>query len=407
MSITQDSTTSTRPAKPYPDFPLYAHATGRWAKKIRGQTRFFGPWRDWQAALRTYLADKDDLEAGRRPKRSPTDADALVVQEMVARFLNARRLDVESQALDLRTWKEYEDYGERLIRVFGGSAVVQELGPEDFLKLKADLQRTHKSLVSLKGDIRKIKVFFNWAGPSEKGKNLYQRPLRFGPDFQAPSTKAIKRQLDRQPTKVFSRKQIRRLLAKAGPKLRAMILLGINCGLGNTDCARLTRRRVNLKTGWLHYPRPKTGVERHCPLWPETIEAIQKVWAAKKVPHDPAYRRHVFLTGRRRPFDGTDISHEFRKLADKIKLECSGFYALRHTFATIGSRANLQKALDTIMGDVPPANYMVRSVYDHGKASKSDLRTVVNLVHAWLYPAGTNSAPSSGPNENPSADPPA
>ena len=253
---------------------------------------------------------------------------ALIVQEMVARFLNARTTGRGERALDLRTWKEYEDYGQRMIRVFGGQAAVQDLGPADFLKLKTDLQKTHKSLVSLKGDIRKIKVFFNWAGPARRAQPLYQRPLRFGPDFQAPSTKAIKRQLDQQPTKVFSRKQICRLLTKAGPKLRAMILLGINCGLGNTDCARLTRNRINLKTGWLHYPRPKTGVDRHCPLWPETIEAVKKVWAARKVPHDPAHAEHVFLTKRRSPFDGTDISHEFRKLADKIKLECSRLLCL-------------------------------------------------------------------------------
>jgi hypothetical protein len=61
-------------------------------------------------------------------------------------------LDVESGALDLRTWKEYEDYDERLIRVFGENAFVQDLGPDNFLKLKTDLQKTHKSLVSLKGD---------------------------------------------------------------------------------------------------------------------------------------------------------------------------------------------------------------------------------------------------------------
>lgn len=153
-----------RPAKPYPDFPLYAHNSGRWAKKIRGKTLFFGPWADWSAALSRYLTEKNDLEAGRKPKRV-SEGD---VAEMVAGFLNARKLDVENGALCLRTWKEYEDYGERMIRVFGENAIVQDLGPANFLTLKTDLQKTHKSLVSLKGDIRKIKVF-NWAEPGEKG----------------------------------------------------------------------------------------------------------------------------------------------------------------------------------------------------------------------------------------------
>ena len=407
MSMPRHSTTHPRPHKPYPDFPLHAHKSGRWAKKIRGQRHYFGPWADWQGALQRYLQQKDDLEAGRRPKPPQEDADALTVQEMVARFLEARRLDVDSGALEPRTWMEYEDYGERMIRVFGGAAVVQQLGPEDFLKLKADLQRTHKSLVSLRGDVGKIKVFFHWAGPGDKGKALYERPLRYGPDFQAPSSKAIKRQLDKQPSKVYRRAHLKRLLAKAGPKLRAMILLSVNCGLGNTDCAKLTRNRINLKTGWLCYPRPKTGVERRCPLWPETVEALKKVWEGRKPPRDPAHARYVFLTKRRRPFDGSDVAHEFMKLRDRLKLDCRGFYAGRHTCATIGSRANRQKALDTIMGDKPPVNYMVRSVYDHGKASREDLRAVVNVIHAWLYPVETTRAPSSGSNGSPPADPPA
>jgi hypothetical protein len=60
--FTNDSTTNGRPAKPTPGFPLYPHRSGRWAKKICGKTRFFGPCRDPQGALARYLAEKDDLE---------------------------------------------------------------------------------------------------------------------------------------------------------------------------------------------------------------------------------------------------------------------------------------------------------------------------------------------------------
>src|SRR5262245_23477985 len=54
-----------KPAKPYPHFPLYAHATRRWAKKIRGRTHFFGPWSDPDAALDKYNREKEALHAGR------------------------------------------------------------------------------------------------------------------------------------------------------------------------------------------------------------------------------------------------------------------------------------------------------------------------------------------------------
>jgi hypothetical protein len=57
-----------KPAKPSTDFPQFPHASGSWAKKIRGRLHYFGPWSDPDGALRKYLEQAPDLHAGRRPQ---------------------------------------------------------------------------------------------------------------------------------------------------------------------------------------------------------------------------------------------------------------------------------------------------------------------------------------------------
>ena len=79
------SKTTQKPKKPHPDFPLYSHRNGQWAKKIRGKTRFFGQWNDPQAALTEYLRIKDDLQAGRIP--TPVAGVVVTLADVVNAYL--------------------------------------------------------------------------------------------------------------------------------------------------------------------------------------------------------------------------------------------------------------------------------------------------------------------------------
>src|SRR5689334_24131511 len=106
----------TAPAKPFPDFPLFPHATGRWAKKIRGATVYFGPWADPDAALARYLEQKDDLHAGRKPREA---SEGITVKDLANRFLNAKQRLVDAGELSPRTWADYKEACDLIVSNFG------------------------------------------------------------------------------------------------------------------------------------------------------------------------------------------------------------------------------------------------------------------------------------------------
>ncbi|CAN5325491.1 hypothetical protein BH10PLA2_BH10PLA2_20180 [soil metagenome] len=95
---------------------------------------------------------------------------------------------------------------------------------------------------------------------------------------------------------MFQAEEIRKLLAMAGQPLKAMILLGINCGYGNSDVGTLPLSTVDLEGGWLNYGRPKTGISRRCPLWPETAQAIKEWLTIRPKPKDESSTSLLFLT---------------------------------------------------------------------------------------------------------------
>jgi integrase len=74
-----------------------------------------------------------------------------------------------------------------------------------------------------------------------------------------------------------------------------------------------------------------------------------------------------------------------RGLLDKLGINGKrNFYALRHTFETIGGEARDQVAVDHIMGH---ARDDMASVYRE-RVSDQRLKAVSDHVRAWLFPEG-------------------
>jgi integrase len=187
---------------------------------------------------------------------------------------------------------------------------------------------------------------------------------------------------------MFEAAEIRRMLDAATVQMRAMILLGCNAALGNADCARLPLTALDLEGGWLRYPRPKTGIDRRCPLWPETVQAIKDALAKRLAPKDPADAGLVFITrcgdSWQKEICDNPISKETRKLLNALGINGHrSFYALRHTFETIGGGTKDQVSVDYIMGHAPESDDM-GSVYREG-IDDARLKAVSDYVRCWLF----------------------
>lgn len=140
-------------------------------------------------------------------------------------------------------------------------------------------------------------------------------------------------------------------------------------------------------------------MERRCPLWPETVQAIRDALARRREPKDPADAGLVFITrtGQSWHTDTTEspIAYEVGKLVRRVGINSRtghGFYTLRHTFRTIADAAKDQPAADFIMG------HEVAHMSSHYREGIDDVRlkAVTDHVRAWLF-----ATPAAAPTDLP------
>ena len=447
-----------RPAKPYAGFPLFPHATGRWAKKIRGKFVFFGPWSDPFGALERYTSQRDALHAGLvaravagaaeavastagsatarsrptfAPNASPTgranagtrrsangsasaskrsspttgisgvvrDAtEALTLRDLVNRFLTAKQRRLDGGEMSPRSFNDYFHTASLFLSGLGKDRRADDITPADFGMLRTHLAKG-RGPVSLGAHIQRIRCMFKFAFDG----GLMDRPVRFGPEFEKPSRKAVRQARNERPDRMFEPAEIKTLLASAGVQMRAMILLGLNAGLGNTDLSSLPRSALDLKRGFVDFPRPKTQIPRRAPLWPETVDALRQALEFRPKPKEPGTEDLVFVTkyGRawvrntapgprskgKAPTIAVDsIGLEFGKIARQTGLAKPGrsFYAMRHTFRTIADEVRDRPAIDMIMGH-QDGNDIATAYIE--RISDERLRKVVEHVRGWLNPS--------------------
>ncbi len=386
---------------PYDDFPLSPHLpTGRWYKVIRGKRHYFGKLADGhEQALATYNAQKADLHAGRTPR--PRNGE-LTVRELANRFLTARKRKLEAGEMKPKTFGQYYASAGIVVDVFGADRPVDDLTADDFGHLRAELAKG-RGVHDLGNHVRRIRGMFKYGYDA----GLLDRPMRYGPEFVHPGPRELRRARADAGPRTLEPGQIRDVLARASVPMRAMILLGINCAYGNNDCAELPLSAVDLDAGVLAWRRPKTGVERRCPLWVETIEALRKAIEARPRPRAKADAGLLFITSHGRRWvryqfeeatqdEGGEVKEARTRGSDAVGMTFGrllreaghkragiNFYALRHTFRTVADEVNDRPAIDLIMGHEPSGD--IATHYRH-RIDDDRLRRVTNHVRLWLWP---------------------
>jgi integrase len=389
---------SAKTAKPYPGFPLTPHPSRRWCKKIRGKLHYFGKLDDPTAALERFNREWPYLKDGRTPL-SLDAPDGLTVRVLCNKFLTAKKARLDSGELSPRTFADYFTICGQLVDGLGRDRRVDDLRTDDFAALRAKWSRTWGA-VRLRNEINRARVVFKYAFD----ERLIDKPVHYGQSFARPSAKTLRKARNAQPPKKFEADEARRIINAADVQMRGMVLLGLNCGFGNTDCAALPKGAVDLERSWIDFPRPKTEVRRRVPLWPETVEALRQAIAARPRAKESADADCVFLTqcgvrwvrsqAKRGDTSGAAfttnvLSARFATLLKRLGINGHrNFYALRHCFETIGGECKDQVAVDFCMGHCDES---MAQRYREG-ISDERLKAVVNTVHAWLWPPEVNAA---------------
>lgn len=363
---------------------------GQWFKKVRGKCIYFGVLRDPDGALKKYL-EWARAVASHDPAvvPNPPEPESITLHVGLNHFLNARQTDVNNGDLTPNQFMRYKRACALILRVVGDrQRKIQDLRPDDFAAIR---EKITGSPVTIGNVIRDARVAFQWT------IDHYGVSVRYGTSFKRPTARSVRATSKKRET--WPAADLRKVLKHAQPNIRAMILLGINCGFGQMDCATLPLDKITPKGHT--FDRPKTGVKRCCPFWRETYKAIQDRhrWRPDLRPD------LVFLSKYGRPLvrdevvraEGVNgqlgkiiksrhkdaVREMFRRACVDAGVKYRSFYSLRHTFCSVANTIPDQTAVKVIMGHKLPG---LDDTYVHLMADgMKRLKVVTDHVHRWLF----------------------
>jgi integrase len=345
-------------------FPLTLHTTGQYCKKIQGKMYYFGS--DKKQALERYLGQATYLHGGRNLIQKASNGN-MTLGELCTLYLHYQQSKVKANGLSAKHHNDQINSLKKFTSFLGHDRKIKNISTLDLQRYKTKLQSDYRSVCRLNLYLSIMKAMSHWARKNDILENI--------PNIDAISRgKAIC-----QERFTFNSKQINKLLSVADKKMRAMIWLGLNCGLGCTNCTQLKWKDLDFANNRVRLPRNKTGIPRNLPLWPETIQALRRV---------PKSGELVFYTPKGHPWIRTlieaddngqikyavinSITPRFSKLLRRANIHApkgTGFYTLRWTAATIAARSGDPFAVQRLLGH---ANLKMATIYVQDVSKQTD-----------------------------------
>ncbi len=288
-----------------------------------------------RAGKRIYLGADQEVALAKyhRLNLEMTEPVAPVVQipislkELANRFLSAQRANWRNATTTL---KSYHNWLGRFLKDHPRLKVC-DFSVEMFAAWKLSLRERKYSPKSINHYLAAVRSMFAFAEDT-------------GLLTKAPPLKRVKNESLRNNSGgekvLYSAEQISKLVKLADTQLKAMILLGLNCGFGPKDIHDLLWE--DIKEERVTLPRSKTGVCQTFLLWPETQNALKSLLEERKIRIERLEKRHrfrtdngrVFVTRFWKPWAKDSVAEQFRKLCQKAEVPCYGFYRLRHCAST-------------------------------------------------------------------------
>ena len=378
------STANARPDRPYAKFPLSAHKTGQWKKRVGGKDLYFGRWYDadagrrwgsldqvdpsgrmWRAALEEYNTFARRQSDDRLMAAKSSD---VAIEVVALAFLTAEHDRLDAGDIKPRTYGGHRDALKRLLDGIGRDVTIAQLDEEaglDTIKTYLSAMREGFSASTYNRHVRSLRAMFKWSINTVDG--VLVGPLRIQGALKLVGQRVRRREQREARDAAGGRRmpsipELRAMYEAAGTRLKACYLLAYFGAYGQGDCAELPVHRVQLDppadlglpAGWglIHFPRPKSEIDRACVLPPIAVDALRQVIASRPEPAAFEYAGRVFLTGRGGPIcydnvqrdeDGT-VTNVQR--VDNVKqwhatnrrragIRPLGFYAIRHASITL------------------------------------------------------------------------